>query len=68
MNPGSLTTSQTTRTMLRLAIGLIVAGGVIGVVWLLGHLGFTRGFAPLVRPAHLRRKTQIGALSPALRM
>jgi hypothetical protein len=36
------------RTALRLAIGVIVAIGVVAAVWLMGYLGFRLGFAPLV--------------------
>lgn len=42
-------TDEIDRTPLRLAIGVIVALGVVGVVWLLGYLGYRLGFAPLVR-------------------
>jgi hypothetical protein len=37
------------RTPLRLAIGVIVAIGVVAAVWLMGYAGFRLGFAPLVR-------------------
>ncbi len=37
------------RTPLRLAIGVLVALGIVGAVWLIGHLGFKLGFAPLMR-------------------
>lgn len=36
------------RTPLRLAIGVVVALGIAASVWLVGHLGFRLGFAPLV--------------------
>jgi len=36
------------RTALRLAIGVIVALGVVAAVWLMGYLGFRMGFAPLL--------------------
>jgi hypothetical protein len=36
------------RTALRLAIGVIVAIGVVAAVWLMGYLGFRLGFAPLL--------------------
>ena len=36
-------------TPVRLAIGVIVAIGVVALVWLMGHLGFRLGFAPIVR-------------------
>ncbi|MHC4827587.1 MAG: hypothetical protein ACYTEY_13605, partial [Planctomycetota bacterium] len=36
------------RTALRLAIGVIVAIGVVTAVWLMGYLGFRLGFAPLL--------------------
>lgn len=42
------------RTMLRLAIGLIVALGTIAAVWLIGHLGFRLGFADAVRVRELQ--------------
>ena len=41
------------RTPLRLAIGVIVAVGVVAVVWLMGYMGFRLGFAPLVRTPQL---------------
>ncbi len=41
------------RTPLRLAIGVVVALGVIGAVWLMGHLGYRLGFAPLLRAPDL---------------
>ena len=34
---------------IRLAIGVIVAVGVVAVVWLMGVMGFRLGFAPLIR-------------------
>lgn len=37
------------RTILRLVIGVIVALGIVGTVWLMGYLGFRLGFAPLMR-------------------
>lgn len=40
---------QADRTSVRLAIGVIVALGVIGVVWLMGYLGWRLGFAPIMR-------------------
>lgn len=36
-------------TAVRLFIGVIVAVGVVGALWLMGYLGFRLGFAPLVR-------------------
>ena len=42
------------RTALRLAIGVIVAIGVVVVVWLMGYLGFRLGFAPLLDVPHLQ--------------
>jgi hypothetical protein len=36
------------RTALRLAIGVIVAIGIVSAVWLMGYLGFRMGFAPLI--------------------
>jgi len=36
------------RTALRLAIGVIVALGVVAAVWLMGYLGYRLGFAPLL--------------------
>jgi hypothetical protein len=41
------------RTALRLAIGVIVALGVVAAVWLMGYLGYRLGFAPLVDVPHL---------------
>jgi hypothetical protein len=40
---------QPERTPMRLAIGVIVAVGVLAAVWLMGCLGSRLGFAPLVR-------------------
>lgn len=37
------------RTAFRLALGVIVAVGILGGVWLMGHLGFRLGFAPAIR-------------------
>ncbi len=37
------------RTPVRLAIGVIVALGTVGVVWLMGYLGWRLGFAPIMR-------------------
>jgi hypothetical protein len=34
------------RTPLRLAIGIVVVLGIVGAVWLMGHLGLRLGFAP----------------------
>lgn len=42
------------RTAVRLAIGVIVALGVVGVVWLMGYLGWRLGFAPIMRVPDLR--------------
>jgi hypothetical protein len=41
------------RTGLRLAIGVIVALGVVAAVWLMGYLGFRLGFAPLLNVPQL---------------
>ncbi len=41
-------TDEPDRTALRLAIGVIVAIGVVAAVWLMGYLGYQLGFAPLV--------------------
>ncbi|MCP3905153.1 MAG: hypothetical protein GY715_16125 [Planctomycetes bacterium] len=38
---------------LRLALGVIVALGVLLAVWLIGHVGFRLGFAPIVRVPEL---------------
>ncbi|MBT8486116.1 MAG: hypothetical protein HKO59_15810 [Phycisphaerales bacterium] len=40
---------QPDRMPVRLAIGVIVAVGVLLLVWLIGHLGYRLGFAPLLR-------------------
>lgn len=40
---------QPDRTSIRLAIGVIVAVGVIAIIWLMGFLGFRLGFAPMIR-------------------
>ncbi|MCZ6835345.1 MAG: hypothetical protein O7G85_06170 [Planctomycetota bacterium] len=37
------------KTTTHLAIGVIVALGVIGIIWLMGFLGYRLGFAPIVR-------------------
>ncbi len=37
------------RTAFRLTLGVIVAVGILGGVWLMGHLGFRLGFAPAIR-------------------
>jgi hypothetical protein len=44
---------QRERMPMRLAIGIVVAVGVLAVVWLTGHLGYRLGFAPLVRVPEL---------------
>lgn len=41
------------RGSLGLTIGVIVAVGVVALVWLIGHLGYRLGFAPLVRVPEL---------------
>ncbi len=41
------------RSSFRLAIGVIVAVGVVAVVWLMGYVGYRLGFAPLVRVPEL---------------
>jgi hypothetical protein len=38
---------------MRLTIGVIVALGVLAAVWLIGHVGFRLGFAPIVRVPEL---------------
>ncbi|MFB3139476.1 MAG: hypothetical protein ACE10B_09675 [Phycisphaerales bacterium] len=42
-------TDEPMGTPIRLAIGVIVAVGVVAVVWLMGVVGFRLGFAPLIR-------------------
>lgn len=42
------------RTAVRLAIGVITALGIVGVVWLMGYLGWRLGFAPIMRVPDLR--------------
>jgi len=54
------------RTPLRLAIGVIVALGVIISVWLLGHLGYRLGFAPLVRAPDLLGEPGSGLVTGTL--
>ena len=39
---------QPDRTPLRLAIGVIVTLGVVGLVWLMGYLGYRLGYASMV--------------------
>ncbi|UCD76025.1 MAG: hypothetical protein JSV91_03705 [Phycisphaerales bacterium] len=39
---------QPDRTPLRLTIGIIVTLGVVGLVWLMGYLGYRLGYAPMV--------------------
>ena len=41
------------RTPLRLAIGVITTLGIAGLVWMMGHLGYSLGFAPLARVPEL---------------
>lgn len=45
---------ESDRTAVRLAIGVIVALGTIGVVWMMGYLGWRLGFAPIMRVPDLR--------------
>jgi hypothetical protein len=42
------TSDEADRAALRLAIGVIVAIGIVAAVWLTGYLGFRLGFAPLL--------------------
>ena len=44
----------TRRIPLRLAFGLVTGVGFVAVVWLMGFLGFARGFAPLMRVDQLQ--------------
>ncbi|MCZ6612001.1 MAG: hypothetical protein O6941_05150, partial [Planctomycetota bacterium] len=46
-------TDEPMGTPIRLAIGVIVAVGVVAVVWLMGVVGFRLGFAPLIRVSGL---------------
>ena len=46
---GSTGPDPARRVPLRLALGLVTGVGIVAVVWLIGYLGFARGFAPLVR-------------------
>jgi hypothetical protein len=48
------------RTPVRLAIGVIVALGIVGVVWLMGFLGFRLGFANIMRVPDLRMEVSDG--------
>jgi len=54
------------RTPMRLAIGVIVAIGIVGTVWLMGHLGYHLGFAPLVCVPDLLGQVGIGLSTGAL--
>jgi hypothetical protein len=47
-------TDEPDRAALRLAIGVIVALGVVFAVWLMGYLGYQLGFAPLLDVPQLR--------------
>jgi hypothetical protein len=58
---------QPERTPLRLAIGVIVAVGVLAVVWLMGYLGYRLGFAPLIRTPDLTGAVG-GGLAPGTMM
>jgi hypothetical protein len=53
--PASGDGAETARRIpLRLALGLITGVGILVVVWLIGYLGFARGFAPLMRVDQLQ--------------
>ena len=54
------------RTALRLAIGVIVTTGVVGVIWLLGYLGFRLGFSTLLGVPELSGTMGQGLLSGAM--
>lgn len=54
------------RAPLRLTIGVIVAVGVVAVVWLMGFLGFRLGFAPLIRVPDLIMAPGSGLATGAL--
>ncbi|MCI0362697.1 MAG: hypothetical protein L0Y44_14170 [Phycisphaerales bacterium] len=41
------------RTMIRIVVGVITALGTIATVWLIGHLGYRLGFAPMMRVPEL---------------
>jgi len=58
--------SMPDRTPMRLAIGVIAAIGVVVTVWLMGHLGYHLGFAPLVCVPDLLGQVGIGLSTGAL--
>src|SRR5688572_26732260 len=56
------------RTPVRLAIGVITAIGVVGVVWLMGYLGWRLGFAPIMRVPDLRIEGSGGIATGTLKI
>jgi hypothetical protein len=54
------------RTPVRLAIGVIVALGTVGVVWLMGYLGWRLGFAPIMRVPDLSIESSGGIATGVL--
>jgi hypothetical protein len=55
------------RLPVRLAIGVIAALGTVGLVWLIGHVGYRLGFAPLMRVPHLA-DAPVGGLATGVAM
>lgn len=51
---------------MRLSIGIVAAVGAVGVVWLLGHLGFRLGFAALLGVPELLGEPGSGLATGAL--
>lgn len=41
------------RAMLHLAYGVVASVGAVGIIWLMGYLGYRLGFAPLMRTPDL---------------
>ena len=56
------------RMPLRLALGVIVAVGVVGLVWLMGYIGYRLGFAPLLRTPDLVGEPGRGLATGAMMM
>jgi hypothetical protein len=58
--------SMPDRTPMRLALGVVIAIGVVAVVWLMGHLGYQLGFAPLVHVPNLLDQLDTGLATGTL--
>ncbi|MEE8130629.1 MAG: hypothetical protein V3T48_10090, partial [Vicinamibacterales bacterium] len=54
------------RAVFRLALGVVVAAGLVLGVWLMGYIGFRLGFAPLIDVPQLQLEPGMGLVTGTL--